>query len=86
MRGDRYTAKKAFAGNVRRNSFPSIVLSVLAILACGAIGAAVGLGITRWVGMSGTWAALVATFVGMVVATVAFGVGVALLRRFTSFR
>ena len=71
---------------MRRNSFPAIVLSVLAILVCGGIGAVAGLGLTRWVGLSGTWAALLATFVGMVVATVAFAAGAALLRRFTSFR
>jgi hypothetical protein len=62
------------------------MLSVLAILACGGVGAFAGLGLTRWVGLSGTWAALVATLVGMVVATAAFAVGVALLRRFTGFR
>jgi hypothetical protein len=71
---------------MRRNSFPAILLSVLAILACGAIGAFAGLGVVRWIGLSGVPSALVATLVGMIVATAAFAVGVALLRRFTSFR
>jgi hypothetical protein len=69
-----------------RNSLPSIVLSVLAILVCGALGAAAGVAVVRFVGLSGTPSALVATLVGMVVATVAFALGGVLLRRFTSFR
>ena len=71
---------------MRRNSFPAILLSVLSILVCGALGAFAGVGLVRWIGLSGTPSALVATLVGMLVASGAFAAGVALLRRFTSLR
>jgi hypothetical protein len=71
---------------MRRNSLPAILLSVLSIVVCGALGAAAGLAVARWTGLSGTPGALVVTLVGMVVATLAFAIGVAVLRRFGAFR
>lgn len=59
----------------------SIALSVLAILACGALGALAGFGSILAIDGSGTGAAILAAVVGMVVATLAWAAGVALLRR-----
>ncbi|HEX4886340.1 MAG TPA: hypothetical protein VFX05_19515 [Casimicrobiaceae bacterium] len=46
----------------------SLALSVLGILACGAVGAFAGFAIVHAFGWSGTGAALVAVVVGMAVA------------------
>jgi hypothetical protein len=59
----------------------SLALSVLGILACGALGAFAGFAIVNAFGWSGTGAALVAVVVGMVVATAAWVLGTVLLRR-----
>ena len=62
-------------------SFVSITLSALAILACGSLGAFAGYGVVTALGWTGTLAALVAALVGMVVATLAWALGVVALRR-----
>jgi hypothetical protein len=62
-------------------SFVSITLSALAILACGSLGAFAGFGVVSALGWAGTPAAIVAAFVGMVVATLAWALGVVALRR-----
>jgi len=59
----------------------SIVLSVLAILLCGGLGALAGFGAVSMIGWTGTWGAIVAAVIGMVVATFAFALGAAILRR-----
>jgi hypothetical protein len=59
----------------------SIVLSVLAILLCGGLGAFAGFGAVSMIGWTGTWGAIVAAVIGMVVATLAWAGGAALLRR-----
>jgi len=59
----------------------SIALSVLAILACGALGALAGFGVVSAIGGMGTAAAILAAVIGMFVATLAWAAGVALLRR-----
>jgi len=58
----------------------SIALSVLAILACGALGALAGFGAIAAIGWSGTGGAIFAAVIGMVVATLAWATGVAILR------
>jgi hypothetical protein len=59
----------------------SIVLSVLAILLCGGLGAFAGFAAVSAIGWPGTWGALVAAVIGMVVATLAWALGVAVLRK-----
>ena len=59
----------------------SIALSVLAILGCGALGALVGFGALSAIGWTGSGAAILAVVIGMVVATLAWAAGVALLRK-----
>lgn len=66
---------------MQRNSLPAILLSVVAILVCGAIGVAAGLMLVGWLGLDDTAAAIVAALVGMVVAGSAFALGVAVLKR-----
>lgn len=61
-------------------SFSGIALSVVAILACGTLGAGAGYAALALLGWGGVGGALVATFVGMVVATTAFALGSVLLR------
>ena len=61
-------------------SFASFALSVLAILACGSLGAFAGYAVVTALGWTDTPAALVAACVGMVVATLAWALGVAALR------
>jgi len=58
----------------------SIALSVLAILLCGGAGALAGFGVVAALGWSGTGGAIVAVAIGMVVATLAWAAGVAILR------
>ncbi len=59
----------------------SNVLSVLAILACGTLGALAGYASVTALGWSGTFAAIVATAIGMVVATGAWIAGAVVLRK-----
>jgi hypothetical protein len=56
----------------------SIVLYVLAILACGGVGALLGWAIAGSIGLTGTPMALVAAFLGMVAATLLWIAGAAL--------
>jgi hypothetical protein len=58
-----------------------IVLYVLAILACGAVGAVLGWAIAGTIGLTGTPMALVAAFIGMVAATLLWIAGAAVLPR-----
>ena len=57
-----------------------IALNVLAIVACGVLGGAAGYGVIGWLDLTGVPAAIVASIVGMVVATVAWAAGTTLLR------
>jgi hypothetical protein len=56
-----------------------IVLYVLAIVACGGLGALLGWAIAGSIGLTGTPMALVAAFIGMVTATLLWILGAALL-------
>jgi hypothetical protein len=56
----------------------AIVLYVLAIAACGGVGALMGWAIAASLGLTGTPMALVAAFIGMVCATLLWIVGTAL--------
>lgn len=71
---------------MRRNSLPSIALSVACIIACGLVGALGGAAIAEWLGLAGTARALVAVLVGMPLAAATFAAGVFVLRRFGAFR
>jgi hypothetical protein len=57
-----------------------ILLNLLAIVACGVLGAGAGYGVVSVLDLGGVIGALVATFVGMVVATAAWAAGYAALR------
>ena len=57
-----------------------ILLNLVAIVVCGAIGAIGGYGTVEWLDLSGVVGALVAAFVGMVLATAAWAAGATLLR------
>lgn len=57
----------------------SILVYVLAIVACGAVGALAGWAVSGAIGLTGTPMALVAAFVGMVVATGVWILGTLLL-------
>ena len=57
-----------------------VVLNVVAIIACGALGAGAGYGVVHSLDLSGVGAALVATAIGMVAATAAWAGGSSLLR------
>jgi hypothetical protein len=59
----------------------SIVLYVLAIVACGGVGALLGWAIAGTIGLTGTPMALVAAFIGMVAATLLWIAGAVLLAR-----
>lgn len=59
----------------------AVLLSVVAILACGGLGAVTGYALAGLLGLAGIPAALVAAVAGMIVATLAWAGGVALLRR-----
>ena len=69
-----------------RATLPSIVLSLVAIVVCGAIGVAVGLGIVRWIGLDGTVGALTAAVIAMPVAGASFSLGVIVLKRLRAVR
>jgi hypothetical protein len=58
----------------------SIALSVLAILACGALGALAGFSAILAIGWTGAGGAIFAALIGMVVATLVWAAGVAILR------
>jgi hypothetical protein len=58
----------------------SVLASVVAILACGALGTAAGLALRAWLALDGIAGALLALFVAMVVATAAWALGMAMLR------
>ena len=62
------------------HSILGIVQSVAAIIVCGALGGGAGYGLLAWLGWSGVGGALVAVFVGMVVATASWTLGSVLLR------
>jgi hypothetical protein len=57
-----------------------IMGNLLAIIACGAIGAGAGYALLALLGLWGVAGALLAAFVGMVVATAAWALGSSLLR------
>jgi hypothetical protein len=57
-----------------------ILLNVLAIVACGALGAGAGYGTLALLDVGGPTGAFVAALVGMVVATAAWAAGSAALR------
>jgi len=57
-----------------------VALSVVGIVACGALGAAAGYALLLQLGWVGVGGALVAVVVGMVVATAAWTLGSVLLR------
>lgn len=59
----------------------TIALSVVFILLCGALGAFAGFALVSAAGWTGTWSAIVAAVVGMLVATLAWALGAALLRK-----
>lgn len=59
----------------------SILGSLLGIVACGAIGGASAWATVTAVGWSGTLGSIVATIIGMVVATAAWAAGTSLLRK-----
>jgi hypothetical protein len=58
----------------------SVLVSAVAILACGALGAAAGMAVRAWLSLDGIAGALVALFVAMIVATAAWALGTAVLR------
>ena len=58
----------------------NLVLNLLAIVVCGALGAGAGYGVVVLAGLGGVVGALLAAFVGMLVATAAWAGGVAALR------
>ena len=62
------------------HSILGIAQSIVAIIMCGALGAGAGYGLLAWLGWAGVSGALVAVFVGMVVATAAWTLGSVLLR------
>jgi len=59
----------------------SVLVSVVGLLLCGALGVALGLAARNVLGLDGLPGALVALFVAMVIATIAWALGTALLRR-----
>ncbi len=65
---------------MKLRTLAGVALSVAAIIACGALGGGAGYGLLAWLGWSGVSGALVAVFVGMVVATAAWTLGSVLLR------
>jgi uncharacterized membrane-anchored protein len=58
----------------------SILLSLLAILVCGGLGAFAGASLAEVIGLGGTPGAIVAASIAMAVATLLWAAGVALLR------
>jgi len=64
----------------RMKTFLSLMASLAAIAVCGAAGVMGALAIVRGLGLQGVVAALVAVIVGVLVATLLWAGGVALLR------
>ena len=64
----------------------SVLLSALAILACGALGGAAGYLVRAWLELGGVGGAIVALVVAMFVATLAWAVGATILRRAGAIR
>jgi hypothetical protein len=62
-------------------SFLSFVAKLIAIVVCGAAGGVAGYAVRTWLALGGIAGALVAVIVAMVVATLAWAAGTALLRR-----
>jgi hypothetical protein len=65
----------------RMSPLASLVLSVLAILACGSGGALAGFALSRALGLAGVDAALLATVVGVAVAFALWVLGVVILSK-----
>ena len=65
---------------MKKNSFPSILLSLVAIIVCGGAGAIAASALVQAIGIGGVTSAIVAVVVGIVIATLLFALGVALLR------
>jgi hypothetical protein len=59
----------------------SVLASVVGLLLCGALGVAAGLAARNALGLDGLPGALVTLFVAMVIATIAWALGTAMLRR-----
>ena len=59
----------------------STVWSILGIVICGAVGGVTAWAVVTGIGWSGTLGSIVAAIIGMVVATAAWIVGTALLRK-----
>lgn len=57
-----------------------ILLSLVAIIVCGGIGAIAAFALVRALGLDGVMSAILAAIVGIGVATLLFALGVALLR------
>jgi hypothetical protein len=57
-----------------------VALNIMAIIVCGAAGAGAGYGVVHSFALSGVVGAIVATAIGMVVATAAWAGGSSLLR------
>jgi hypothetical protein len=64
----------------------SILISAIALLACGAIGGAAGYYVRAWLELGGVGGALVAVVVAMFVATLAWAAGATVLRRLGAIR
>jgi hypothetical protein len=62
------------------NPIVSLLLSLVAITCCGATGVLVAFAVVRALGVSGVVAAILAVLVGVLVATLMWAGGVALLR------
>ena len=63
-----------------KHSIPSLLLSLVAIIVCGGAGAIAAFALVQAIGTGGVLSAIVAVVVGIVVATLLFALGVALLR------
>jgi len=64
----------------------SVIGSIVGILLCGGLGVALGLALSNALGIDGVFAALVTLFVAMVVATLAWALLTAVLRRLRLIR
>ncbi len=63
--------------------FVSITLNIIAIVFCGGAGALAGYSVVAAVGLTGVFAALTATVIAMIIATLAWAIGAALVRAIT---
>lgn len=64
----------------------SVLMSAIALLACGALGGLAGYLVRGWLELGGVGGAIVALVVAMFVATFAWGVGATILRRLGAIR